>query len=154
MLQEHNGADPILIDWDLLCHCNAKVKVYPCKWNGCTLHLAVEHMQIAKHFRQRHGANNSTSSEEVSCLWTNCHSPIKPDNLPRHILSMHIGERWICLTCGKRYPREDAFRRHTQESPNCQLTQPVISYGDEIREIDTECIAGGWSIDQNVLCIP
>ncbi|KAG0703329.1 hypothetical protein DFH29DRAFT_917521 [Suillus ampliporus] len=158
MLQDHFGVNPILIDQDLLPDNDVKVKVYPCSWDGCTMHVGVEHKQVAKHLQQRHGVNTSATSEEtdkISCLWMNCFdSPMKPGNLPRHVLSAHLPVRWNCLTCRKQLSREDAFRRHTQEKLGCQYARPAISYGDGVVEIDTECIVGGWSIDQNVMCIP
>lgn len=158
LLQEYNGGNPIMIDQDLLCDHNAKIKVHPCGWNNCTMHMALEHKHVAKHLQQRHGVNTSGTSEEtqkISCLWANCsHSPMKPGNIARHILSTHLPIKWICLTCGKDYTREDAFRRHTQEKPSCHGAKHVVSYGDGVREIDTEYISRGWSIEQNVMCIP
>jgi hypothetical protein len=79
---------------------------------------------------------------------------MKPGNIARHILSTHLGIKWICLRCRKSYARDDAHRRHTQEHPSCHGAKHGISYGDAVREIDTEYMNRGWSIDQNVMCIP
>ncbi|OJA20844.1 hypothetical protein AZE42_02507 [Rhizopogon vesiculosus] len=158
LLDEHNGGNPIIIDESLLSDYDSKVKLQPCQWNGCTMHLALEHKHVAKHLQQRHGINTSATSEEtqkISCLWMGCsHVQMKPGNAARHVLSTHLEIKWICLTCRKEYTREDAFRRHTQEKVACQSARTVVSYGDGVREIDTGCINGGWSAGQNVLCIP
>ncbi|KAG1728387.1 uncharacterized protein EDB91DRAFT_1162115 [Suillus paluster] len=150
MPQEHTG--------DLLHENGAKVKVHPCKWDNCTMHVGVEHRHVAKHLQQRHGVNISATNEEthrIPCLWVDCFDfQMKPGNLPRHVLSTHLEERWICLTCSELFSREDAFRRHTQEKPACQYARPAVSYGDGVLEIDTQCFDGGRSIDQNVICIP
>ncbi|KAG1740836.1 uncharacterized protein EDB91DRAFT_1131712 [Suillus paluster] len=156
MLKEHNGVDPILIDQDLLPDDHTKVKVHPCNWDGCTMHVGVEHRHVAKHLQQRHNVSTSATSEEthrISCGWDGCSEQMKPGNLPRHVLSSHLEVRWICLLCSKSLSREDAFRRHTQEKEACQYARPTISYGDGVLEIDTQCINGGWSISQNVICI-
>jgi hypothetical protein len=158
MLQEQHGESPIVIDEDLLSDYNAKVKVQACKWDGCAMHIGLEHKHVSKHLQHRHNLNTSATSEEtlgIPCLWSNCsHSQPKPGNMARHVLSTHLGVRWRCLTCLKSYAREDAFRRHTQETPSCRYASSAILFGDGAREIDTECINGGWSLEQNVMCIP
>jgi hypothetical protein len=156
MLRElHNGESPIIVDQSLLCDCNAKVKVHPCNWDGCSMHVALEHKHISKHLQQRHGIDTTTTSKEaqkVSCLWLDCyHSQLKPGKLARHVLSTHLGVRWICLTCRRSYAREDAFRRHTQEEEGCQFAAYEVSCN--FREIDTESIIGGWSSNQNAICL-
>ncbi|KAG2153384.1 hypothetical protein DEU56DRAFT_483113 [Suillus clintonianus] len=159
MLQEHNKMDPIVIDRDILrdADANSRVKVHPCNWNGCDMHVGVEHKQVAKHLQQHHGINASATSKEtkeIVCLWKGClDSHTKPGNLTRHILK-HIGVRHICLTCQRSFSREDAFRRHTTEKECCQDAEVAVSYGAEVRAIDTLCMDSGWSISQNVMCIP
>ncbi|OAX38515.1 hypothetical protein K503DRAFT_157565 [Rhizopogon vinicolor AM-OR11-026] len=158
LLHEHNGGNPIVIDQDILSDYDNKVRLKPCQWNGCTMHIALEHKHVAKHFQQRHGINTSATSEEaqkMSCLWLGCSdAQMKPGNIARHVLSAHLEVKWNCLTCGKPYTREDAFRRHTQEKMTCQYAKYFVSYGNGVIKIDTGCIAGGWSAGQNVLCIP
>lgn len=157
MLQEYNGVNPILIDRDILRDHNAEVIVHPCNWQGCTMHIAVEHKQISKHLQQHHGINTSATSEDtqqISCLWTDClHARMKPGNLTRHILS-HLGVRWICSSCEATLSREDAFRRHALEKLGCQDAKAVVKYGDKSLVIDTVYIDGGWSASQNVMCFP
>ncbi|OAX43709.1 hypothetical protein K503DRAFT_765683 [Rhizopogon vinicolor AM-OR11-026] len=121
LLYEHNGGNPIVIDEGILSDYDSKVKLQPCQWNGCTMH-------------QHHGINTSAMSEEtqkISCLWMGCSdAQTRPGNIARHVLSMHLGVRWICLTCGKHYTRKYAFRRHTQEKLTCQYARSFLSYGD------------------------
>jgi hypothetical protein len=78
---------------------------------------------------------------------------MKPGNLTRHVLT-HLGVRWICENCEGSLSREDAFRRHALEKPNCQNAKAVIKYGDGSVTIDTAYLYGGWSATQNVMCIP
>ncbi|KAJ8591054.1 hypothetical protein M405DRAFT_814950 [Rhizopogon salebrosus TDB-379] len=158
MLKEHHGASPIMIDQSLLSDHDTKIRVQPCKWDGCAMYVGLEHKHVSKHLQHRHGLNTSATSEEtqgISCLWSNCfHSQMKPGNMARHVLSTHLGVRWNCLTCQKSYTRDDAFRRHTQEKPSCQYARPAVSFGDGSREIDTAGINSGCSFEQNVICIP
>ncbi|KAG2032295.1 hypothetical protein BDR03DRAFT_926873 [Suillus americanus] len=158
MLQEYHGVDPILIDRDILRDHDAEVRVHPCNWGDCTMHIAVEHRQISRHLQQHHSIDTSATSgdtQKISCLWTGCLDTrgMKPGNLTRHILS-HLGVQWVCSTCRTPLSREDAFRRHALEKPGCQHAKPVIKYGDKSLVIDTVCINGGWSASQNVMCIP
>ncbi|OJA12881.1 hypothetical protein AZE42_02908 [Rhizopogon vesiculosus] len=65
LLHEHNGGNPIVIDEGLLSDYDSKVKLQPCQWNGCTMHVALEHKHVAEHLQQRHGINTSAMSEET-----------------------------------------------------------------------------------------
>ncbi|KAG2347582.1 hypothetical protein BDR05DRAFT_670585 [Suillus weaverae] len=155
MLSEHSGMNPILLDRDILRDHDAEVRVHPCHWDGCLMHIAVEHKQVSKHLQQHHNINTSATSEDteqISCLWTGCRHAMKPGNLPRHILS-HLGVRWMCSTCEASLSREDAFRRHALEK-GCQRAKAVVKYGDGSVVIDTVYIDGGWSASQNVMCFP
>lgn len=156
MLLEHNGTNPILIDQDTLRDHNGEVIVHPCHWQGCTMHIAVDHKQVSKHLQQYHAINTSATSEDtqqISCLWAGCSDArMKPGNLTRHILS-HLGVRRICSMCGSSLSRDDAFRRHTLEKPNCQQAKAVVKHGDKSLVIDKVGIEGGWSASQNVMCI-
>ncbi|KAG2029683.1 hypothetical protein BDR03DRAFT_1096233 [Suillus americanus] len=157
MLVEEHGVNPILIDQDTLRDHTDEVTLHQCNWDGCSMHIAVEHKQVSKHLQQYHGINTSATSEDtqqISCLWTGClDARMKPGNLPRHILS-HLGVRRICSICGASLSRDDAFRRHTLEKPGCQYAKAVVKFGDKSRVIDTVCIDGGWSATQNIMCIP
>ncbi|KAG2753973.1 hypothetical protein P692DRAFT_20173944 [Suillus brevipes Sb2] len=157
MLHEQYGVDPILIDQDILRHYGTEVIVHPCKWENCTMHIAVEHKQVSKHLQQHHNINTSATSgatQQITCLWTGCRDAhMKPGNLTRHVLT-HLGVRWICENCEGSLSREDAFRRHALEKPNCQNAKAVIKYGDGSVTIDTAYLYGGWSATQNVMCIP
>jgi len=158
MLQDQHGQSPIVIDESLLYDHESTITVHPCDWDNCTMHVALQQKHVSKHLQQRHGINTSATSEDtqkVSCRWLDCvHAEVKPGNMARHVLSTHLGVRWKCQTCGRPYTREDAFRRHAQEKPSCQFAKYEISYENEVREIYTNTIIGGWSGDQNVMCIP
>ncbi|KAG1851332.1 hypothetical protein DFJ58DRAFT_426760 [Suillus subalutaceus] len=151
LLEHHNGANPILIDRDILRDHDAEVRVHPCNWADCKMHIGVEHRQISRHLQQHHGINTSATSEDtqqISCLWSGCpKSRMKPGNLTRHILS-HLGVRWNCQICGASLSRDDAFRRHTLEKPGCQYAQAVVEHGGKSLVIDTACIDGGFSASQ------
>lgn len=156
MLHEQYGVDPILIDQEILRHHNAEVIVHSCKWENCTMHVAVEHKQVSKHLQHHHHINTSATSggtEQIPCLWTGCSAYMKPGNLTRHVLT-HLGVRWICSNCEGSLSRDDAFRRHALEKPNCQHAKAVIKYGNGSFAIDTAYLNGGWSATQNVMCIP
>ena len=158
MLQDVHGQSPIMIDQSLLCDHEPTIRVHPCDWENCTMHVALDQKHVSKHLQQRHGVNTSATSENTQkepCRWLNCiHAQMKPGNMARHVLSAHLGVRWNCQTCGRLYTREDAFRRHTQEKESCQFAKYEISYENGVREICTDGISEGWSIDQNVMCIP
>ncbi|KAG2074826.1 hypothetical protein BDR04DRAFT_119221 [Suillus decipiens] len=157
MLEEHHRVHPILIDQDILRDYDAEVTVHPCNWAGCTMHTAVEQRQVAKHLQKYHGISTSATSEDtqqILCLWAGCpNSHMKPGNLPRHVVS-HLGVRWHCSMCKSSLSREDAFRRHTLEKPDCQHAKAIVKCGGESLVIDTVSFDGGWSASQNVLCIP
>jgi hypothetical protein len=157
MLHEQNGVDPILIDQEILRHHNAEVMVHPCKWENCTRHIAVEHKQVSKHLQQHHHINTSATSgntQQITCLWADCSDAhMKPGNLTRHVLK-HLGVRWMCSNCEGTLSREDAFKRHALETPNCRHAKAVIQYGNGSFTIDTAYLDGGWSTTQNVMCIP
>lgn len=153
---EYNRANPILIDRGILCDHNTKVTVHPCNWDGCMMHIAVEHKQVCKHLQQHHGLNTTSPTsddmQQTTCLWTAClGAHMKLENLPRHMLLSHLGVRWICSTCGGSLSREDAFRRHALERPGCQYAKPVVKYGDGSLVIDNSVVLdGGWSASQKV----
>ncbi|KAG2055655.1 hypothetical protein BDR06DRAFT_331387 [Suillus hirtellus] len=158
MLLEVNGVNPILIAWDALHEHDTEVRVHPCDWKGgCRMHIPVELKQVSKHLKQHHGINTSATSgdtQKITCLWTGClDTHTKPGNLSRHVLTQHLGVRWICSKCGSSLSREDAFRRHSLESSSCQSAEVVVDYGDGSRVIDLVYINGGWSASQNVILI-
>ncbi|KAG1828528.1 hypothetical protein EV424DRAFT_510175 [Suillus variegatus] len=157
MLLEFNGVNPILIARDAVHEYDTEVRVHPCDWKGCRMHIPVELKQVSKHLKQYHGINTSATSEDtekITCLWSGClDTHTKPGNLSRHVLTSHFGVRWICSHCQSSLSREDAFRRHSLERPNCQSAEVVVDYGDGSQVIDLVYIDGGWSASQNVMLI-
>ncbi|KAG2142265.1 uncharacterized protein EDB93DRAFT_610834 [Suillus bovinus] len=156
MLEEYNMSSPILIDRDILRDRDARVTVHPCEWDGCTIHIAVDHKEVSKHLQRHHDINTSATSEDtqqITCRWMGClDAHMKPGNLTRHILS-HLGVRWVCSTCEASLSREDAFRRHSLEKSGCQHAKAIVKYKDGSLVIDTAHLEGGWSALQNVICI-
>lgn len=51
--------------------------------------------------------------QTVQCPWMGCSDTLQWMNIPRHTLSTHLGARFRCSNCGKRYTRQGGLARHT-----------------------------------------
>ncbi|KAH0832986.1 hypothetical protein J3R83DRAFT_11964, partial [Lanmaoa asiatica] len=76
----------------------------------CALPLSGSVKSIKSHLRM-HGYRHP-QRQAVQCPWMGCSNTLRWMNIPRHIQSVHLGIRFECFNCGKRYTRLEGLARH------------------------------------------
>ncbi|PCH43189.1 hypothetical protein WOLCODRAFT_138233 [Wolfiporia cocos MD-104 SS10] len=87
---------------------------YPCGWNTCTSRVGNATLHL--HLKKRHGLALTRSSHDpakMRCEWTGCARLVRPENLEKHIKSIHLRSTKVrCDRCGALISRGDMMARH------------------------------------------
>ncbi|KIK91379.1 hypothetical protein PAXRUDRAFT_108785, partial [Paxillus rubicundulus Ve08.2h10] len=79
-------------------------------WSPCKAQIAGDRRSLLIHLKEEH--NLAGDCKEVDCFWGDCHSWMQSRNIPRHIVSCHLGVKTPCPHCGVPLSRQDARKKH------------------------------------------
>ncbi|KAF8420750.1 hypothetical protein L210DRAFT_3766295 [Boletus edulis BED1] len=121
---------------------SGKLNLHQCLWEAdrspCHLWVKSDKSCINTHIQKWHKVRAGGDKLEVECHWSACGRTMLKESIARHILSIHLGEMWMCQACGKKIARKDVYRRHIVRSnfEGCRTAGAQITYSADVRVID------------------
>ncbi|KIJ11286.1 hypothetical protein PAXINDRAFT_84709, partial [Paxillus involutus ATCC 200175] len=107
----------------------------------CNLWIKGDKSWINDHIQKWHGGKPGGDKVEVDCRWSTCQKKMLKESISRHVVTIHLGEKWKCQGCREEIVRKDAYERHASKE-GCQDAGALIMYYADARMIDT-CAALG-----------
>ncbi|KZT70512.1 hypothetical protein DAEQUDRAFT_210402 [Daedalea quercina L-15889] len=100
---------------------NPAASIFPCRWNGCVIHLDDDSKGGIKRHLQRFHEPDLRISPRCPCRWLGDDGrPCEKDfsgveTLAKHIATVHLQSSQLkCPYCGSSMSRPDALTRHLQ----------------------------------------
>lgn len=125
-----------------LTEASGRLDVFQCRWeenhSPCHLWIKGDKSCINVHIQRWHGGQPGGDKLEVECHWAGCEATMLKESIARHIVSIHLGEKWECQGCGKEAARYDVHRRHTVRSnlEVCRTSGALTTYSADVWVID------------------
>ncbi|KAG8220496.1 hypothetical protein J3R82DRAFT_3194 [Butyriboletus roseoflavus] len=117
------------------------INVHECQWakstNPCGMWIIGSRARIGAHVRKWH-ARTYVASAGTQCLWEGCTADVMlKDSINRHVVTVHLGERFSCWGCNQKFSRKDVYDQHVQKGEACRDAGAAVVYGTACRMIDT-----------------
>ncbi|KAF9222373.1 hypothetical protein BS17DRAFT_185545 [Gyrodon lividus] len=130
---------------------DGKISVHECHWgehhSPCHLWIRGDKSCIGSHIQKWHGGKPGGDKLEADCLWSTCRKTMLKESVSRHVVSIHLGEKWKCQGCREEFTRKDAYGRHVEKASKeeCRNAGALIMYDADSRVVDarTALASGG-----------
>ncbi|KIJ10112.1 hypothetical protein PAXINDRAFT_102093 [Paxillus involutus ATCC 200175] len=120
----------------------AKITVHECRWeensSPCHLWVKSDKSYINTHIQKWHGGAPGGDKVKTHCRWSTCQKKMLKESVCRHVVNIHLEEKWECQGCGGEIARKDAYGRHAERAKNaaCRNAGALIMYYAGARVID------------------
>ncbi|KIJ05301.1 hypothetical protein PAXINDRAFT_103830 [Paxillus involutus ATCC 200175] len=121
---------------------DGKITVHECRWeensSPCHLWIKGDKSYINTHIQKWHGGKPGGDKLEADCRWSTCQKKMLKESVCRHMVNIHLEEKWECQGCGGEIARKDAYGRHAEKAKNaaCRNAGALIMYCAGARVID------------------
>ncbi|KAF9222380.1 hypothetical protein BS17DRAFT_783631 [Gyrodon lividus] len=130
---------------------DGKINVHECRWeehcSPCHLWIRGDKSCIGSHIQKWHGGKPGGDKFEADCRWSTCQKTMLKESISRHVVGIHLREKWKCQGCREEIARKDAYRRHAERSSKeeCRNAGALIMYDADARMVDarTALASGG-----------
>ncbi|KIJ58261.1 hypothetical protein HYDPIDRAFT_119742 [Hydnomerulius pinastri MD-312] len=120
------------------------ISVHKCQWGTpdtpCDMWVIGDKAIVGSHLRKWHKHNRQGG--RVACQWQGCGKRMRKDSLNRHVVSIHLGETFICDGCGAESVRKDVHNQHTEDCEECGGMDAQVTYQVETRVINARAALG------------
>ncbi|KAM5530626.1 hypothetical protein V8D89_015695 [Ganoderma adspersum] len=91
---------------------------------GCGAEFAERTVaSIVDHFAAHYSEEERAGQEKLPCRWGKCVKELTYGQLVRHVKGDHVGVRWPCADCGRRFTRPNGVTRHKSSASACMKNQ-------------------------------
>ncbi|KAH7883377.1 hypothetical protein F5I97DRAFT_1904558 [Phlebopus sp. FC_14] len=129
-----------------LCTPDATISVHKCRWDEqrspCDLWVVGDKSCMNTHIQRWHGGKPGGDKLETDCRWSNCHKRMNKESIARHVVTIHLGEKWWCQGCSDEIVRKDAYDRHVERSSTqaCRDAGAFVKYDAQGYVIDCHLV--------------
>ncbi|KAF9232217.1 hypothetical protein BU15DRAFT_16899, partial [Melanogaster broomeanus] len=79
--------------------------LHECRWeehlSPCHLWIKGDKSCIRSHIQKWHGGKPGGDKLEATCLWSACQEMMLKESIARHVVNIHLEEKWRCQGCGQ-----------------------------------------------------
>jgi hypothetical protein len=121
---------------------NGRITVHECRWeekgSPCHLWIKGDKSCINTHIQKWHGGKPGGEKLRADCRWSTCRKKMLKESVCRHVVNVHLEEKWECQGCGGEIARKDAYGRHAERAKKaaCRNAGALIMYYAGARVVD------------------
>jgi len=121
-------------------HSSGMISVHECQWSmssdPCGMWIIGSRSRVGAHIRGWH-ASRRHADTTPKCLWKGCAKTMLKDSINRHVVTVHLGERFHCQGCDHEFPRKDVYNKHAEDGEACKGAVAAMVCRVERKVIDT-----------------